>query len=124
MDERMKRLAASVFTDEQYGTAISEDEVAYDEKLSEIYRKEIEEAKKIIATNSDFNNLSYQEKIIYVLELLNKLRTKNHGNEEINMEISNKPKEKYADIDELLNTIPQEDCGIIFDEDNVIHKSR
>ena len=105
MDERMKRLAASVFTDEQYGTAISEDEVAYDEKLSEIYRKEIEEAKKIIATNSDFNNLSYQEKIIYVLELLNKLRTKNHGNEEINMEISNKPKEKYADIDELLNTI-------------------
>lgn len=124
MDERMKRLAASVFTDEQYGTAISEDEVAYDEKLSEIYRKEIEEAKKIIATNSDFNNLSYQEKIIYVLELLNKLRTKNHGNEEINMEISNKPKEKYADIDELLNTIPQEDCGIIFDEDNGIHKSR
>lgn len=124
MDERMKRLAASVFTDEQYGTAISEDEVAYDEKLSEIYRKEIEEAKKIISTNSDFNNLSYQEKIIYVLELLNKLRTKNHGNEEINMEISNKPKEKYADIDELLNTIPQEDCGIIFDEDNGIHKSR
>jgi len=114
MDERMCRLAASVFTDVHHGSAITESEFEYDKKLSEAYEQEIKEAKKIIATDSNFNNLSYQEKIVYVLELLNRLRIKNHGNEEIITEISNGSKDNYADINDLLNSIPQEPYEEIF----------
>jgi len=108
MDERMCRLAASVFTDVHHGSAITESEYEYDKKLLEAYKQEINEAQKIIATDSKFNSLSYQEKIVYVMELLNRLRVKNHGNEEVIVEISNESKDKYADINDLLNSIPQE----------------
>lgn len=70
MNESILRIAASVFTDEHHGVAISESEYEYDKKLAEAYKQEIDEAKKIIAGDSSFNNLSYQEKLVYVSGLI------------------------------------------------------
>lgn len=114
MDEKMCRLAARVFTDVHHGSAITESEFEYDKKLSEAYEQEIEEAKKIIATDSNFNNLSYQEKIVYVIQLLNKLRIKNHGDAEVIVDMSSESQDNYADINDLLDSIPQEPYEEIF----------
>lgn len=108
MDERMCRIAATVFTDVHHGTAITKEESDYHDKLLEVYKQEIAEAKKIVKEDSNFESLSYNEQIEFVVELLDKLRIKNHGYEEIDIQLDDRPKEKFADINDLMDTIPQE----------------
>lgn len=119
-NESLYRVAATVFTDEHHGRAISEEEFKQDKELLEKLKQEIEQAKKIVANDSNFHNLSYQEKIVYVIELIKKLRIKNHGNEELVVASSST---NYADLDDLLNRIPQEPYEPIFKEENS-HKTK
>lgn len=117
-NESMYRVAATVFTDVHHGRAISEEEFKQDKKLLEILKQEIEQAKKIVATDPNFNSLSYQEKIDYVYELINRLRSKNHGDEEIIVASSNESSENYADLDDLLKQIPQDPYKPISNEEH------
>lgn len=104
----MCRLAASTFTDEHHGRAITKREYEDDKKLREAYKQELDQARKIIASDLNFQALSYQEKIVYAVELIKKLIIKNHGYKDVFVETSNEPEEKYASLDDLLDTIPQE----------------
>ena len=70
-------LAATVFTDVHHGRAITEEEFEHLENLKETYKEEIEEAKAMVATNADFNNLSYDEKVTFCLNLIKELCIKN-----------------------------------------------
>lgn len=67
-------LAATVFTDVHHGRAITEEEFEHLESLKETYKEEIEEARTMIATNADFNNLSYEEKVTFCLNLIKELK--------------------------------------------------
>lgn len=108
MDEAMNRVAATVFTDVHHGTAITKAEADYHDKLLEVYKQEIEEAKKIVKEDSNFESLSYSEQIEFVVELLHKLRIKNQGYKEIDIQLNDEPQEKFADVNELLDTVSQE----------------
>ena len=60
-DERIYRLVASTFTDVYHGKPISESEFEYEQKLRAVYKQELDQPKEIIATDLDFQNLSYQK---------------------------------------------------------------
>lgn len=70
-------LAATVFTDVHHGRAITEEEFEHLENLKETYKEEIEQARRMIATNADFNNLSYEEKVTFCLNLIKDLKRLN-----------------------------------------------
>ena len=70
-------LAATVFTDVHHGRAITEEEFEHLENLKETYKEEIEQARIMIATNADFNNLSYEEKVTFCLNLIKDLKRLN-----------------------------------------------
>ena len=81
-------LAASIFTDEHYGMAITEEEYEYRTKLAEVYKQEIEEARTIVSTYPNFDSMSYEDKIVFCIELLRKLRAKNNKKEDVEIEIT------------------------------------
>ena len=64
-DERTCQLAATVFTDVHHGSAITERESQY--------RDEVAEARTLIAENQDFENMEYADKIIYCINLIDRL---------------------------------------------------
>jgi len=97
-DERTCALAATVFTDLHYGQAISKRESDYRAKLMEAYKQEIEEAKAIVATHPNFNSLSYENKIIFCIELLRELRVKNNKEIEVDVYIAPQENVSYGNI--------------------------
>lgn len=130
-DNIMCCLGASVFTDIHHGSAISVSEFEYLKKLKEIYCQEVNEAREIISSDASFGSLSYEEKVVYCVELLKKLRIRNHGNLNIEAEFVEKDdSEQYVDINDYLDTIPQEDgvlegntfAGIELDDEEIVHK--
>jgi len=130
-DNVMCCLGASVFTDVHHGSAISISEFEYLKRLKEIYCQEVNEAREIISTDASFGSLSYEEKIVYCIELLKKLRIRNHGNLNIEAEFVEKDDgEQYVDINDYLDTIQQEDgvlegntfAGLEQDDEEIVHK--
>ena len=113
-------LAATVFTDIHHGTAISEEEFDYRKKLEEDYKEEINEAKVIISTHPTFNNLPYEDKIIFCIELLRKLRIKNNKDSKIQIQESAKKITNFYELNEQLRNIPQEPYEPI--DKNIKHK--
>ena len=69
-DETMSWVAATVFTDEHHGSAISEEELSYRKRLQEDYKQEIEFVKLMIKDNPNFEKLSYKNKINFVANLI------------------------------------------------------
>mgnify|MGYP003299553777 CR=1 FL=1 len=103
-DERECALACSVFTDEHFGMAITEEEFEYRRKLEEEYKQEIEEAKILISKDNNFTKLSYEEKIIFCIELIRKLRIKNKKDVYIESENLVKNNINYYEIKDSLNS--------------------
>ena len=101
-------LAATVFSDEHYGSALTEEEFEYRTKLEEAYKQEIEEARAIVSTNPNFNSMTYEDKIVYCIELLGKLRAKNKKEADVEIDITPRENVNYADMNDLFDNIPQE----------------
>lgn len=78
-DEQFLWMAAHSFTDEHYGSAISEEELANRLMLLEDYKDEIAQAREILKNTPGFADLEYNAKIQYAANLISKL---SHANEE------------------------------------------
>ena len=113
-------LSAKVFADIHHGTAISKEEFDYRKKLEEDYKEEINEAKVIISAHTNFNNLPYEDKIIFCIELLKELRIKNNKDSKIQIQESAKKIINFYELNEQLRNIPQEPYETI--EKNIKHK--
>lgn len=79
-DEAMSWVAATTFTDEHHGGAISEEELEYRKKLQEDYREEIDFVKLMVTDNPNFDELSYEDKINFAANLMVSLREKKENN--------------------------------------------
>jgi len=79
-DETMAWIASQVFSDEHFGSAISEVEYENRKKLMDDFRFEIEEAKSILLAKPEFNSWDYEKQINYVANLLMELK---HSKQEI-----------------------------------------
>ena len=75
-DNIISWLAASIFTDEHYGDALSDDELNYRKQLQKDYAYEIEFVKLMIKDNPNFDVLSDKDKINFIANLLFSLREK------------------------------------------------
>lgn len=116
-------LAASIFTDEHHGAALYTDEFEYLMKLKNSYSEVIEEAVKKIATDSSFENLSHQEKIVYCIELFKNLSSRIKVNLVDDLESNQQTDvEQFVDINDYLDTIPQEDDRLELNDNNVVRK--
>lgn len=82
-DETMSFIAASVFDDEHFGSAISEEEWDYREGLKKDYADEIAFAKVITMNNPNFEAMTYKNKINYVANLLVQLHGKREDEDKI-----------------------------------------
>lgn len=80
-DEVMSWIAASTFTDEHHGGAISEDEFHYRKQLRESYKEEIDFVKLMVKDNPNFNELPYPDKINFTANLIVALREKRENND-------------------------------------------
>lgn len=85
-DESLCFIAAQIFDDAHFGKAITEGEFEYRKKLKNEYKEEMEQAKVIVDNDATFESLSYEDKIIYCVELLKKLRIKNNKPTEVDLE--------------------------------------
>lgn len=79
-DETMAWIAAQVFSDIHFGSAISEVEYENRKKVMDNFRVEIEEAKSILLAKPEFNSWDYEKQINYVANLLMELK---HSKQEI-----------------------------------------
>lgn len=79
-DETMSWIAATTFTDEHHGGAISEEELAYRKELQESYKEEIDFVKLMVKDNPNFDELSYEDKINFAANLMVSLREKRESN--------------------------------------------
>ncbi len=79
-DNDMAWLAAQVFSDEHFGSAITNDELDERLKLMEKYKDEIGLVKEVVKNNSNFENLSYENKINFVANMIVGLRNKREEN--------------------------------------------
>ncbi len=75
-DEAMSWVAATTFSDEHHGGAISDDELSYRERLQEKYKDEIDFVKLMIENNPNFDELSYEDKINFTANLMVSLHEK------------------------------------------------
>lgn len=80
-DEDMSWVAATTFTDEHHGGAVSEDELAYRIELQESYKDEIDFVKLMVKDNPNFEGLSYEDKINFVANLMVSLKEKKENND-------------------------------------------
>lgn len=71
--ERDLRIAASIFTDNHYGGAITEEEWNADEKWKNENSNIILQAQQKIAMNEGFENLSFDEQVFYSAGILSEL---------------------------------------------------
>ena len=79
-DNDMAWLAAQVFSDEHFGSAITNDELDERLKLMEEYKDEIGLVKEVVKNNPNFENLSYENKINFVANMIVGLRNKREEN--------------------------------------------
>ena len=73
-DETMAWIASQGFSDEHFGSAISETEYENRKKVMEDYKVEIEEVKNILLTKPEFNTWDYERQINYVANMLVELK--------------------------------------------------
>ena len=76
-DEQMARVASFVFTDEHYGSAISEEEFEKLNSMLNEYKEEMKQAKTIIKEMEDFNSLTWDKQLTVVANILVKLKADN-----------------------------------------------
>ena len=79
--EAMSWVAATTFTDEHHGSAVSDDELEYRKELRESYKEEIDFVKLMVKDNPNFDELSYEDKINFVANLMVSLREKRENND-------------------------------------------
>lgn len=79
-DEVISWIAAKVFDEDHFGSAITELELIYRNGLLEEYKDEIMMAKIIIGCNPNFELMTYQNKINYVANLIVQLKKQNTQN--------------------------------------------
>lgn len=81
-DEEISWIASRVFSDEHYGSALTEEELQQRIEMEEDYKDEIALAKLMLQNNPQFSELSFKEKINISANLIMELRekrTKNNG---------------------------------------------
>lgn len=76
-DSVLAFVAATVFDDEHFGPALTEEELDYRLKVIKEYDEEINVARAMISETPEFDKLSYKEKINYSAALLRKLKKQN-----------------------------------------------
>lgn len=74
LDEKTKRLLASVFTDEHYGRAISEEEYQDDLAWRAENAELINKAREMISLDPNFTSLDEEAKIMHVYNLMRNLK--------------------------------------------------
>ena len=79
-DNDMAWLAAQVFSDEHFGDALTNDELNKRIKLEEEYKDEIGLVKELVKNNPNFENLSYENKINFVANMIVGLHNKREEN--------------------------------------------
>ena len=79
-DNAMAWVATQVFSDEHLGIAITNDELDKRLKLMEEYKDEIELVKLLIKNNPNFENLSFENKVNFVANMIIELRNKKEEN--------------------------------------------
>lgn len=79
-DNDMAWVATQVFSDEHFGTAITNDELDERLKLKEEYKDEIELVKVLIKDNPNFENLSFENKVNFVANMIAELKDKREEN--------------------------------------------
>lgn len=116
-DERTCWLAATVFTDVHHGSAITERESQYRDELARAFSDEVTEARTLVAENQEFENMDYADKIIYCINLIDRLWEEKHGDEEVIIQLPPEEEVNYADINDLLDSIPQEETSVVFEDE-------
>ena len=79
-DEEISWIASKVFSDEHYGSALTEDELQQRLEMEEDYKDEIALAKLMLENNPQFVDLPFKEKINISANLIMKLREKRNKN--------------------------------------------
>lgn len=79
-DEEISWIASKVFSDEHYGSALTEDELQQRLEMEEDYKDEIALAKLMLKNNPQFVDLPFEEKINISANLIMELREKRNKN--------------------------------------------
>ena len=79
-DEEISWIASKVFSDEHYGSALTEDELQQRLEMEEDYKDEIALAKLMLENNPQFVDLPFKEKINISANLIMELREKRNTN--------------------------------------------
>ena len=79
-DEEISWIASKVFSDEHYGSALTEDELQQRLEMEEDYKDEIALAKLMLENNPQFVDLPFKEKINISANLIMELREKRNKN--------------------------------------------
>lgn len=79
-DEEISWIASKVFSDEHYGSALTEDELQQRLEMEEDYKDEITLAKLMLENNPQFVDLSFKDKINISANLIMELREKRNKN--------------------------------------------
>lgn len=79
-DEEISWIASKVFSDEHYGSALTEDELQQRLEMEEYYKDEIALAKLMLENNPQFVDLPFKEKINISANLIMELREKRNKN--------------------------------------------
>jgi len=79
-DEEISWIASKVFSDEHYGSALTEDELQQRLEMEENYKDEIALAKLMLENNPQFVDLPFKEKINISANLIMELREKRNKN--------------------------------------------
>ena len=79
-DEEISWIASKVFSDEHYGSALTEEELQQRLEMEEDYKEEIALAKLMLENNPQFVDLPFKEKINISATLIMELREKRNKN--------------------------------------------
>ena len=94
-----------------------DDESQYRDELARAFSDEVAEARTLVAENQDFENMEYADKIIYCINLIDRLWEEKHGDEEVIIQLPPEEEVNYADINDLLDSIPQEETSVVFEDE-------
>ena len=79
-DEEISWIASKVFSDQHYGSALTEDELQQRLEMEEDYKDEIALGKLMLENNHQFVDLPFKEKINISANLIMELREKRNKN--------------------------------------------
>lgn len=79
-NEEISWIASKVFSDEHYGSALTEDELQQRLEMEEDYKEEIALAKLMLENNPQFVDLPFKDKINISANLIMELREKRNKN--------------------------------------------